>query len=422
MTLGTLVWIGALAALAALGLAAIRRREPPVGRRGRTRIAGLVARAKPALHLPRLSHAGMPSLRGLAAHIGLAERIPPKLFYLPLALQWLFLALRHRSLSLPTLANPHIEVGGLWGESKRAYLDMVSGDARHWLARYVTLTRGEDADADFRLAMARAQDAGLAFPMVAKPDVGWQGYGVRPVASEEALHTYIAAFPEEATLMLQEMVAWEGEAGVFYLRWPGQDRGTVISLTLRYFPHVTGNGANTVRELILKDERASWKAGLHLGRQDAHGGVPPEVLDRVPDAGETVRLSFIGSIRVGGLYRDADAEITPEMSARFDAISRSMPEFHYGRYDVRFESLERLRAGEAFRIIEINGAGSESISAWDPEKSLGEVYGRLLRHQRLLFEIGARNRARGWKPASPAAVLRAARRQTRLIRRYPPSS
>ena len=30
------------------------------------------------------------------------------------------------------------------------------------------------------------------------------------------------------------------------------------------------------------------------------------------------------------------AQITPALSARFDAISRSMPEFHYGRYDIRF--------------------------------------------------------------------------------------
>jgi hypothetical protein len=89
---------------------------------------------------------------------------------------------------------------------------------------------------------------------------------------------------------------------------------------------------------------------------------------------------------------------------------------------VRFASVERLREGKDFRIIEINGAGSESISAWDPEMTLWQTYARLLRHQRLMFEIGARNRARGWKPAGLLAVLRAARRQTRLIDRYPPSS
>jgi hypothetical protein len=149
--------------------------------------------------------------------------------------------------------------------------------------------------------------------------------------------------------------------------------------------------------------------------------VPTTSLDRIPETGEFVRLSFIGSIRVGSLYRDADEKITPKLTERFDAISRSIPEFYYGRYDVRFAALERLQQGEDFRIIEINGAGSEPISAWDPEMTLGQVYARLLRQQRLLFEIGARNRARGWKPANPYTVLRAAWRQTRLIQRYPPS-
>jgi hypothetical protein len=370
----------------------------------------------------RTGPAGIPSLRRLTSRIGQAERIPPKLFYIPLVLHWLWLSLRHGSLSLPTLANPLIDVGGLWGESKRIYLDMVSGEERRWLARYVTLVRGHgDAAADGRQAMALMRASGLSFPLVAKPDIGWQGYGVRPIASEPELHPYVAGFPEGATLMLQEMVAWDGEAGVFYIRKPGEATGKVISLTLRYYPHVVGDGARTVRELILADERAAWKAGLHFGVLKQHGGTPPETLDRIPEAGENVRLSFIGSIRVGGLYRDADACITPELTERFDAISRSMPEFHYGRYDVRFASVDRLLRGKDFRIIEINGAGSELISAWDPEMTPRQVYARLLMQQRLLFEIGACNRARGWTAANPLTVLRAAWRQTRLIRRYPPS-
>jgi hypothetical protein len=371
---------------------------------------------------PLISHAGMPSLRDLVSHIGPAEHIPPTLFYVPLALQWLWLSLRYRSLSLPTVANPLVEVGGLWGESKRVYLDMVSGDARRWLARYVALTRGPgDAARDARQALELAQAGGLGFPLVAKPDIGWQGYGVRPIGSAAQLETYIAGFPQGATLLLQEMIGWEGEAGVFVVRQPGEARSKVISLTFRYYPHVVGDGTSTVRELILADERGAWKAGLHLGLRKEHGGVPAATLERVPATGETVRLSFIGSIRVGSLYRDADAQITPALTERFDAIARSMPEFHYGRCDVRFASVERLRQGEDFRIIEINGAGSEPISAWDPEMTLGQVYARLLTQQRLLFEVGARNRARGWAPAGGLAVLRAAWRQTRLVRRYPPS-
>jgi hypothetical protein len=176
-----------------------------------------------------------------------------------------------------------------------------------------------------------------------------------------------------------------------------------------------------VRDLIAADRRASWKAALHLGHDERHGGVPDRVLDTIPEAGEIVRLAFVGSIRVGGLYRDADHLVTPELSRRFDEIARSMPDFHYGRFDVRFASVERFRAGEDFRVIEINGAGSEAISAWDPEVPILKVYSRLLDHQKLMFRIGSLNRQRGMKPARLRDVLRAAVKQAMLINRYPPS-
>jgi hypothetical protein len=152
-----------------------------------------------------------------------------------------------------------------------------------------------------------------------------------------------------------------------------------------------------------------------------HAGAGAEALKRVPGAGEVVRLSFIGSNRVGGLYKDARTEITPAIERRFDTISRSMPEFHYGRYDIRFASMERLRDGEDFGIIEINGAGGEAIHVWDPETPVREVFRELMRFQALLFEIGAGNRARGFRPMGLVPLLRCAWRQHRMITRYPPS-
>ena len=421
--MGYWAWLLALAAVVIV--ATWLSRNPPWAlliRIGRSGVTGVVESARARADAVRDSHHGMPSLRGLAARIGTAERIPPTLFYVPLVLNWGWQSLRYRSLSLPSLVNPLIFVGGLWGESKQVYLDMVTGHSREWLARYVTLQRQADAEATVRRALELAQASGLAMPFVVKPDIGWQGYGVRPIASAPALMDYVAAFPEGATLIVQEMVRWEGEAGVFYIRQPGAESGRVAGLTLRYFPHVVGDGRRTVRDLILADERASWKSNLHLGLQGGHAGVTTELLERIPAEEEVVRLAFIGSIRVGGLYRNADALITPALTARFDAISRSMPEFHYGRFDIRFASVERLRQGEDFKIIEINGAGSEAISAWDPETPVRQVYARLIAQQNLLFEIGAANRARGWRPPGLRPILQAAWSQARLVRRYPPSS
>ena len=141
----------------------------------------------------------------------------------------------------------------------------------------------------------------------------------------------------------------------------------------------------------------------------------------VPSEGELVRLSFIGSIRVGGLYRDASHLITPEMTKRFDDIALSMPEFYFGRFDIRFESTELLKEGKGFSIIEINGAGSEAINAWDPEVSIFKLYSELFKTQSMLFRVSALNRARGYQPTGLIEFLKAAKRQTKLIDSYPPA-
>ena len=133
-------------------------------------------------------------------------------------------------------------------------------------------------------------------------------------------------------------------------------------------------------------------------------------------------MAFVGSNRVGGLYRDAKRHITPALVRRFDEISRSIPEFHYGRFDARFHSVERLEDGEDFKIIEVNGAGGESINVWDPEKTLRQVYVELFEKQRLLFEIGDRNRARGFRAPGLMSIARSQWHQHRLIVHYPPSN
>lgn len=368
------------------------------------------------------THRGMPSIEKLRSTVSFAERIPPVLFYIPLGLQWAWLGLRHGSQSLPTIANPMIEVGGLWGESKSSYLDMVAPSARRWLTDYATLTRQPDAASELARAEKAMTDAGLSYPVVVKPDIGWRGFGVRLCADQEALSDYLGAFPEGRRYMLQRLLPQDGEAGVLYARLPGEEQGRILTLTFRYFPHVVGDGASTLRDLILGSERTGWKAGVHLGLEAMHEGADRAALARTPAQGEIVRLSFIGSNRVGGLYRDAGRHITPALERRVDEISKAIPEFYYGRYDIRFGSVEGLRAGEDFGIIEINGAGGESINVWDPEMPLRKVYAELFAQQSLLFEIGARNRARGFRPVGLGKMLLSAWRQHQLILSYPPSS
>lgn len=359
-------------------------------------------------------HEGMPPLPRAKVRVALQERISEKLYYIPVVAHWLAMAVRFRGLTLPTCTNPLIEAGGLIGESKIACLTMVPPEMRRWLAHSTAIDVPTGGDALAR-TLSAARSSGLGFPLVVKPDLGWRGFGVRRVEDEEELASYLADFPDGVRLVLQEYVPHDGEAGVFYVRRPGEARGEIFSLTLRYFPFVVGDGGSTLAELVSADPRSRWKAELHCACNVGR-------LDTVPAAGEIVRLSVVGSNRVGGLYVDARGLVTEAMRARFDEISRSIPEFYFGRYDIRFSSMAALQAGEGFSIVEINGAGAEAIHIWDPDYPVFAGYATLLRQQRLMFEIAAANRDRGFRPLGIAALVGCQRRQARALRDLPASA
>jgi hypothetical protein len=348
--------------------------------------------------------------------VSAAEALPVIPYYVPVTLQWFWLAARYGSLTLPTSANPNIEAGGLLGESKTACFAMAGPLARQWLARSGSTLRGHDDDttADLAAALATMAEAELRFPVVVKPDIGWRGFGVRRLSGEAELAAYLAAYPKGERIQVQEYLPWAGEAAVFWLRRPGAGHGEIFSMTLRYFPFVLGDGRTTLRQLILACPRMRWKASELFAGNRAR-------LDEVPAEGETVRLAVVGSNRVAGLYIDGHRHATAALAARIEEICRDLPEFHFGRFDLRFEDIASLEAGGGFRIVEINGAGAEAVHIWDPDVSVLEGYRVLFRQQALLFAIGDANRRRGFAPMTMRQLIACQRRQNKLLDRYPAS-
>ena len=341
------------------------------------------------------------------------ERMPKWLICIPLVVQWLWLTLRYRSATLPSAANPNITSGGLVGEGKLEYFHGMGALAHAATARHCAIaTELTPDDEDLLCSMT---DAGLTFPVIAKPDLGLCGYGVRRINNLTELRDYLAAFPRNETVVLQQYLPQEGEAGIFYVRDPHTDQARLIGLALRHFARVTGDGQRTLAQLIAADARA--RRGLNTAQHACE-------LDQasIPQSGQVVRLSTIGSTRVGGLYRDGFGLITPQLTAAIDAIARDMPQFYCGRFDVRFDSLHDLSAGHGFTIMEINGAGSEAIQAWDPETGLIAGFNMIFAKQRLLFKIGHARRREGVKPMGLIALAKLYFKQQRLIAHYPPSN
>jgi hypothetical protein len=345
--------------------------------------------------------------------VGTMERLPKWLNLVPMVLQWCWLGLRHRSLTLPSSANPRITAGGLVGDTKSEYFTCMGPLARARVAPWALITvNGEGA---LHAAQTAMEDARLDFPVVVKPDLGWCGFGVRKIEDADQLADYLQRYPVGESLMLQRYLDEPGEAGIFYMRQPQQARGRLLGILLRHYPRVIGDGISTMAQLVDRDlrlQRALRGPHEHECRFDsAH----------VPASGESVRLSLIGSTRVGGAYEDGSELKSKALLAAVEAIAQDMPQFHAGRFDVRYRTLQDLRRGR-FTIMEVNGAGSEAVHAWDPKYSLRQTYRMVFAKQRLLFALGAANRALGYKPIGMLALARHWWHQQRLIRRYPPSN
>ncbi len=334
---------------------------------------------------------------------------PGWLFYIPVVIHWLLLGLRHLCWSLPTAANPRITTGGLCGESKLSILDQVGADAVHLIAPAIGVAAHPGGGG---VAEAAMRDAGLTWPVVAKPDIGCNGTGVRLLRDRAGLDRYMRAFPAGATIVLQRYVEAPHEAGLFYVRHPGEARGRITSVTLKHPPVVTGDGRSSLRRLILIDPRAGKVPQLYLPRLEGR-------LDSVPAQGERVQLVFVGNHCKGSVFEDGSALVTPALTRAVDGLARAMPDFFFGRIDVRFDSLPALRRGEGFTVIEINGVGSEATHIWDPRTTLWEAWRAQFFHYGAAFRIGAANRRRGFAPSGIRTVYRDWKRQRRLMAAYP---
>lgn len=334
---------------------------------------------------------------------------PAWLFYLPVGVNYLRLALKYRGLTLPTAANPGIFSGGFVGESKIVTLHDLHRTSPGFTADAHLLHGVTPAE---RLASVGQlqQLHQIDYPFILKPDIGQRGVGVKLIRSLEQASAYLHL--TNAPLLLQRYAPGPREAGVFYYRFPGDSRGRIFAITEKIFPVITGDGRRTVEELVWADERARFLAGRYLNRlgQRRFEVLPP---------GESLKLVEAGNHAQGCIFRDGAHLWSEELERCIDEISQRLEGFFIGRYDLRYSSDAELRAGGPFQIIELNGAASEATSIYDARNSLLSAYRTLSRQWELVFAIGAANRSRGWQPTGPRQLWRKWRETNALIRTYP---
>jgi hypothetical protein len=253
---------------------------------------------------------------------------------------------------------------------------------------------------------------GLGFPIVGKPDIGCRGVGVKLLQNTEELMNYLEWFPAGGSIQFQRLSQWHAEAGVFYVRYPGSDKGEITSVTLKYTPYVVGDGESTLGELVAADPRAGNLQHLYTARHN-------ERWRKVIPKNEPYRLIFAASHSRGAIFRDVQEFGDTRLLQALDKIFEDIPGFFYGRLDIKFRDLQSLGQGKDFEIIEINGASSESINIWDRNAKLGAAIKTLWRQYHTLFKIGHANRMRGYEAPSLIALYRAWRYEKKLVKKYP---
>jgi membrane protein DedA with SNARE-associated domain len=334
---------------------------------------------------------------------------PAWMFYPPVVIYYVWLGVKYRGWMLPTSSNPGIFSGGMVGESKMATLRELMAGSAEFTADAELLAGANPAE---RLASLREICArrNIPYPFILKPDLGQRGDGVKLIRDDEQARAYLEHSP--AALLVQRFAEGPHEAGIFYYRLPDETGGHIFAITGKIFPHLTGDGQTTISELVWRDPRARFMAEKYLRRLSSRR-------DDILPAGETLKLVVAGNHAQGCIFRDGMDLCTPALIERMDAISKTVPGFYIGRYDVRYANVDDLRAGKNFQIIELNGAASEATSIYDARNSLFSAYRTLFRQWELVFAIGAANRKRGYASANLLPMWRQWRAYAALSATYP---
>lgn len=296
----------------------------------------------------------------------------------PLFIYWLWLAVKARSLFFFSASNPEILTGGMMGESKSAVLDLVPAAIKP----KSVLVKLPVTPREVKNIL---ESNGFTLPVVFKPDLGERGWMVKIIRSQADIENYLGEI--RIDFIIQELVDYPLEFGVFYVRYPNEPNGKVNSITMKEFLHVVGDGVSTLEELILAKDRAKlqWET-LKITYRDQ--------LASIPEKGKRIELVPIGNHCLGTTFLNGNHLITEKLNSSFDRISKQIKDFYFGRYDLRCASFEDLEAGNV-KVLELNGCGAEPAHIYQPGFPLIKAFGVLFEHWKNLYIVSRQNHSRG---------------------------
>ena len=298
--------------------------------------------------------------------------------YFPLFPFWIWYCIRSRSVWFFSASNPTITFGGFEGEGKKEMYEQLP-------VHYFPSTLYISPDVSTKEAEDMIRSAGFDLPFTVKPDVGMKGLLFRKITSWEQWRIYHEKMKVE--YLVQAFVDFPVEYSVFYYRHPASEKGLISGFIQKDLLQIRGDGLSTINELIKVHPKAkSRMTELQVRHADK--------LDKIPLPGEIYYLSYAGNHNRGAQFTNLAHEIDDTLLNFFDKLSHQTS-FFYGRYDIKASSVQALKEGKEFSILEFNGCGAEPNHIYDCGMSLFEAYRVLLSHWSALYLISAHNHRNG---------------------------
>jgi hypothetical protein len=299
--------------------------------------------------------------------------------YLPIVIYWFWLSVKARSFFFFSAANPSIKNGGFLMESKKEIYDLLPPE-------YCPQTLFFTPQSAPQYLLGQVHLSGLEYPLIAKPDIGMQGIGVKKISSNEELIQYLQH--TRVNFLVQEWIPYEKEIGLFYCRMPGSEKGVITGIVEKEFLSITGDGTSTFSELLMQQSR-------YILQLPALQKLYAKEWNEVLEKGAIKLLVPYGNHARGAKFIDKTNWADEDLTNIANRICTQIPGFYFGRLDLRYDNLEDLRKGEKFSIIELNGSGSEPTHMYDPAHSIWFAWKEIIRHWIWLQKISAANHKLG---------------------------
>lgn len=319
------------------------------------------------------------------------EYWPSFIVYAPAAFYWLYFAIKSRKLFYFTPVNPIIETGGVFGESKMNILNRIP---KNLLPKTLFI---EKAHQEVKHILSLVEKAGIAFPFIAKPDIGERGFLVEIIKDESALSAYLKNI--NAPFLIQELIEYPIELSVLHYRMPNEKKGNITSVCIKKTLTVVGDGKATIEMLMREKSRARLQLARFQGQY-------PELLEKIPAIGEEIVLEPIGNHSRGTTFLNGNHLIDTQLESVFDEISFQMEDIYYGRFDLKCQSIELLKEGKGMKILEFNGVAGEPAHIYDPDYPVWKAYRDIYQHFKTVYLIGKAQMKNGIKAMSLSEMIR----------------